>query len=80
VLFAVVAVASVTTGPLTLTMVSLAGIPAAEICIPTSAAVTVPAVIKTVLLFITKITWTPVGGVGLGAHFRITRLAVVPLD
>jgi len=73
---AVVAAASVTLGPVTLTMVSLAGIPAPEICIPTSAEVTVPVVIMTVVLALRKVPLTPAGGVGLGAHLRRTRLAV----
>jgi hypothetical protein len=77
---AVVAAASVTWGPVTLTMVSLAGIPAPEIFIPTSAEVTVPVEIMTVRLALRKVPVTPMGGVGLGAHLRRTRLAAVPFD
>ena len=65
--------------PVTLAMVSPAGISVPEICIPTSDAVTVPVVIVTVVLPLVKVPLTPAGGVGLAAHFSRTSSAAPPV-
>jgi uncharacterized membrane protein YvlD (DUF360 family) len=79
VLLAVAAVASVRLVPLvTLAMVSLVGIPAPEICKPTSDAVTVPVVIVTFGLSLVVVPSFVVIVAALGAHFSRTRFAALP--